>query len=162
MLEQQADRRLADGVEVQIDRGELRAGFARAWAVIAGGQLEIGGNGPAEIARRLQRADREGVDGDAKTVDLGRLGEQLEAGGPPRGLAPGLVDAHDAEPDVPLGGEGSEVVTLSIGGALAEPSPGERDYRTLAERLMAEADAALYRAKSAGRDRYVIAERAVR
>src|SRR5580700_5439269 len=47
----------------------------------------------------------------------------------------------------------SETVTLSIGVAAAHPGPGTRDYKVLAERLMAEADAALYRAKSAGRNR---------
>ena len=47
----------------------------------------------------------------------------------------------------------TETVTLSIGVAAAEPGPGMRDYKVLAERLMAEADAALYRAKSAGRNR---------
>jgi diguanylate cyclase (GGDEF)-like protein len=47
----------------------------------------------------------------------------------------------------------TETVTLSIGVAAAAPGPGMRDYKVLAERLMAEADAALYRAKSAGRNR---------
>ena len=47
----------------------------------------------------------------------------------------------------------SETVTLSVGVAAATPGPGMRDYKVLAERLMAEADAALYRAKSAGRNR---------
>jgi two-component system, cell cycle response regulator len=46
-----------------------------------------------------------------------------------------------------------ETVTLSIGVAAAAPGPGMRDYKVLAERLIAEADAALYRAKSAGRNR---------
>jgi two-component system, cell cycle response regulator len=49
--------------------------------------------------------------------------------------------------------EASETVTLSIGVAAAAPSQGIRDYKVLADRLIAEADAALYRAKSAGRDR---------
>ncbi len=47
----------------------------------------------------------------------------------------------------------SETVTLSVGVAAASPGPGMLDYKVLAERLMAEADAALYRAKSAGRNR---------
>jgi diguanylate cyclase (GGDEF)-like protein len=47
----------------------------------------------------------------------------------------------------------AETVTLSIGVAAANPGPGSRDYKVLAERLIAEADAALYRAKSAGRNR---------
>jgi|HubBroStandDraft_1064217.scaffolds.fasta_scaffold01700_9 two-component system, cell cycle response regulator len=47
----------------------------------------------------------------------------------------------------------SATVTLSIGVAVATPGPGARDYKVLAERLIAEADAALYRAKSAGRNR---------
>jgi len=46
-----------------------------------------------------------------------------------------------------------ETVTLSIGVAAAKPGAGQRDYKVLAERLIAEADAALYRAKSAGRNR---------
>jgi diguanylate cyclase (GGDEF)-like protein len=51
----------------------------------------------------------------------------------------------------------SEVVTLSIGVAAATPSSQEiRDFRVLAERLIAEADAALYRAKSGGRNRVEI------
>ena len=44
-------------------------------------------------------------------------------------------------------------VTLSIGVATARPQPRSHDYKALAERLIAEADAALYRAKSAGRNR---------
>ena len=44
-------------------------------------------------------------------------------------------------------------VTLSIGVAAASPGESTRDYKVLAERLIAEADAALYRAKSAGRNR---------
>ena len=47
----------------------------------------------------------------------------------------------------------AETITLSIGVAAAHPGPGTRDYKVLAERLIAEADAALYRAKSAGRNR---------
>jgi two-component system, cell cycle response regulator len=50
----------------------------------------------------------------------------------------------------------SEFVTLSIGVAVATPGPGTRDYKVLAERLIAEADAALYRAKSAGRNRVAV------
>jgi two-component system cell cycle response regulator len=47
----------------------------------------------------------------------------------------------------------SEKITLSIGVAAAAPAQNARDYRVLADRLIAEADAALYRAKSAGRNR---------
>jgi two-component system, cell cycle response regulator len=52
-----------------------------------------------------------------------------------------------------IGKHTAETVTLSIGVAAAHPGPGARDYKVLAERLIAEADAALYRAKSAGRNR---------
>jgi two-component system, cell cycle response regulator len=52
-----------------------------------------------------------------------------------------------------IGQQTVETVTLSIGVAAAHPGPGTRDYKVLAERLIAEADAALYRAKSAGRNR---------
>jgi diguanylate cyclase (GGDEF)-like protein len=55
----------------------------------------------------------------------------------------------------------SETITLSIGVATATPGSGTRDYKLLAERLIAEADAALYRAKSAGRNRYAISPNVV-
>lgn len=48
--------------------------------------------------------------------------------------------------------EAAETVTLSIGVAAALPSADSRDFKALAERLIAEADAALYRAKSGGRN----------
>jgi len=54
---------------------------------------------------------------------------------------------------IAFGESSTETVTLSIGVAAAKPGTGKRDYKALAERLIAEADAALYRAKSAGRDR---------
>jgi PleD family two-component response regulator len=45
--------------------------------------------------------------------------------------------------------------------AVATPGPGARDYKVLAERLIAEADAALYRAKGAGRNAVAVSERIV-
>jgi two-component system, cell cycle response regulator len=55
----------------------------------------------------------------------------------------------------------TETVTLSIGVAAAKPGAGQRDYKVLAERLIAEADAALYRAKSAGRNRVALSPNVV-
>ena len=55
----------------------------------------------------------------------------------------------------------TETVTLSIGVAAATPGAGQRDYKVLAERLIAEADAALYRAKSAGRNRIAVSPNVV-
>lgn len=46
----------------------------------------------------------------------------------------------------------AETITLSIGVAVAAPAAETRDFKSLAERLMAEADAALYQAKGAGRN----------
>jgi diguanylate cyclase (GGDEF)-like protein len=55
---------------------------------------------------------------------------------------------------IAVGDQHNETVTLSIGVAAAAPNSQEvRDFRPMAERLIADADAALYRAKSAGRNR---------
>jgi diguanylate cyclase (GGDEF)-like protein len=48
------------------------------------------------------------------------------------------------------------IVTASIGIASVCPRPGDSDLKNLGESLLARADVALYRAKSAGRDRVVL------
>jgi diguanylate cyclase (GGDEF)-like protein len=114
-----------------------------------------------EIAQRIARTIR--------TSDTGARfgGDEFAvlvagAGGPDLDrLATRIAESLAASPVTVPGGAGVRV-TLSLGGAVAEPGPTERDYRLLAERLTAEADAALYRAKSAGRARHVIADRCVR
>lgn len=64
-----------------------------------------------------------------------------------------VLEAVRGQP-IEVGGQRAEIVTLSIGVAVASAvSKGTRDYTQLADRLIAEADAALYRAKSAGRNR---------
>ena len=65
------------------------------------------------------------------------------------------------EQPIGVGRGAEETVTLSIGVAAAKPGSGQRDYKVLAERLIAEADAALYRAKSAGRNRVAISPNVV-
>jgi diguanylate cyclase (GGDEF)-like protein len=75
-------------------------------------------------------------------------------------VASRVLHAVRAEP-IPVGQGAAESVTLSIGVAAAKPGPGQRDFKVLAERLIAEADAALYRAKSAGRNRIAISPNVV-
>ena len=75
-------------------------------------------------------------------------------------VAARVLHAVRAEP-IQIGKGAKETVTLSIGVAAAKPGQGQRDYKVLAERLIAEADAALYRAKSAGRNRIAISPNVV-
>jgi two-component system, cell cycle response regulator len=63
---------------------------------------------------------------------------------------------------IQVGAQGSETVTLSIGVAAAAPGPDARDLKHMAERLIAEADAALYRAKSDGRNRVATSQNIVK
>lgn len=67
-------------------------------------------------------------------------------------LAARILNAVRNEPVTVAQGM-TEKITLSIGAAAAAPAQNTRDYRGLADRLIAEADAALYRSKSAGRNR---------
>src|SRR2546429_396132 len=106
---------------------ELARDFLAHLGLVAGICIENAVNGPRR--RRSGCAVPDGERGGARGVQAVR----------PRPVA---VGKGVAEP-----------VTLSIGVAAATPGPGMRDYKALAERLMAEADAALYRAKSAGRNR---------
>jgi two-component system, cell cycle response regulator len=63
---------------------------------------------------------------------------------------------------IKVGAQGNETVTLSIGVAAAAPGPEIRDLKHMAERLIAEADAALYRAKSGGRNRVTTSQNIVK
>ncbi|MGH8181427.1 MAG: DUF484 family protein [Steroidobacteraceae bacterium] len=76
-------------------------------------------------------------------------------------VAARVLDAVRTQP-VPIGGQTTEMVTLSIGVAAAAPDQATRDYKVVAERLIAEADAALYRAKSAGRNRVAVSKNVVK
>lgn len=68
-------------------------------------------------------------------------------------LAARIRAAVGATP-VELGHGQSHRVTLSMGAAALQPTRADGDLKALADRLLADADAALYQAKAAGRDRY--------
>jgi two-component system cell cycle response regulator len=76
-------------------------------------------------------------------------------------VAARVLDAVRGQP-VSIGGHAAESVTLSIGVAAAAPDQNTRDYKVVADRLIAEADAALYRAKSAGRNRVAVSRNVVK
>ncbi|HEX3845248.1 MAG TPA: DUF484 family protein [Steroidobacteraceae bacterium] len=76
-------------------------------------------------------------------------------------VATRVLDAVRGQP-VSIGGHTTENVTLSIGVAAAAPDQSTRDYKVVADRLIAEADAALYRAKSAGRNRIAVSKNVVK
>jgi two-component system cell cycle response regulator len=74
-------------------------------------------------------------------------------------LAARILQGVSGSP-VTLPGGDQETVTLSLGVASFAPPREVRDYHALCERLLADADAALYRAKDAGRNRVTGAARA--
>ena len=100
------------------------------------------------------------IDTEMRTSDTGARfgGDEFAIVLPHGGVADGekvalrVLNAVRSQPIV-VSSEASEIITLSIGVAAAEPPQGSRDCKALADRLIAEADTALYRAKSAGRNR---------
>lgn len=99
------------------------------------------------------------VDAEMRVSDTGARfgGDEFAIVLPNGSLADGTVVAQRVlsavrGTPVPIASGVSETITLSIGVAVAAPDPATRDFKSLAERLMAEADAALYRAKGAGRN----------
>jgi len=104
-----------------------------------------------EVARR--------IDAEMRVSDIGARfgGDEFAIVLPQGDLEDGERVAHRVlqavrSTPVHIDGEHAETVSLSIGVAVAEPAPEARDYKMIAERLMAEADAALYRSKTAGRN----------
>jgi diguanylate cyclase (GGDEF)-like protein len=77
---------------------------------------------------------------DTTLADAGRLAERIRA-------------AVSATP-VEIAHGQHHPVTLSMGAAAVQPTRADADLKSLADRLLADADAALYRAKAAGRNRY--------
>ncbi len=69
-----------------------------------------------------------------------------------RRLAGRIMNAVGQAP-VDVGNGVTRPVTLSIGIAVLAPGTDDADLKALADQLLAEADAALYRAKAAGRNR---------
>lgn len=108
------------------------------------------------------------IDAEMRTSDTGaRFGGDEFAIVLPQGnlvdgerVAARVLEAVSSQPFA-IGGQTTETVTLSIGVAAASPPSGVRDYKVLAERLIAEADAALYRAKSAGRNRVATSQNVI-
>jgi two-component system cell cycle response regulator len=73
------------------------------------------------------------------------------------GLAERIRRAVSASP-CPLPGGSTVAVTASIGIAAVQPGVKAKDLKTLGEALIARADVALYRAKSAGRNQVAVDE----
>jgi diguanylate cyclase (GGDEF)-like protein len=108
-----------------------------------------------EVARR--------INAEMRVSDIGARfgGDEFSIVLPQADLADGERVAQrvlDSVRDTPIRIDGDKIenVTLSIGVAVAEPKPGTHDYKLLTEKLLAEADAALYRSKQAGRNRVAV------
>jgi diguanylate cyclase (GGDEF)-like protein len=108
------------------------------------------------------------IDTQMRVSDIGARfgGDEFAIVLPQGGLQDGervaqrVLDAVRGQP-IQIDADHAETVSLSIGVAVAEPMQEVRDHKLVAERLMAEADAALYRAKTAGRNRVAVSQNIV-
>ncbi len=108
------------------------------------------------------------IDSQMRVSDIGARfgGDEFAIILPQGGLQDGervaqrILDVVRSTP-VQIDGEHSEELSLSIGVAIAEPTHELRDFKLVAEKLMAEADAALYRAKTGGRNRVAVSQNIV-
>ena len=130
-----------------------------------------------EIAQRLKSAVRDGdtvarVGGDEFVIVVepwnraGR-GEKARADGlgdlPDRFLAVRVAERVVEAVRQPISVNGvSHVVTASIGITYARIAPDEHADRTTADQVLQDADAAMYRAKGRGKDRYALFEHGLR
>jgi diguanylate cyclase (GGDEF)-like protein len=116
----------------------------------------------------LLREAAKRIDAEMRVSDIGaRFGGDEFALILPQGdiadgerVAKRILDAVRGTP-VQIEGGHSEFLSLSIGVAVCEPPADTRDFKLMAERLLAEADAALYRAKTGGRNRVAVSQNVV-
>lgn len=116
----------------------------------------------------LLREAAKRIDAEMRVSDIGaRFGGDEFALILPQGsmkdgerVAQRILDAVRGSP-VSIDEKTSEYLSLSIGVAVCEPTAETRDFKLVAERLLAEADAALYRAKQGGRNRLAISQNIV-
>ncbi len=111
----------------------------------------------ARIAAQMRTSDTGARFGGDEFAMLLQEGSVIDA----ERVASRVLQAVRARP-ISVATDVEELIGLSIGVAAAAPTPDMRDHKLLGDRLIAAADAALYRAKSQGRNQVAVADAIVR